>query len=44
MIQLPDTIYISHYKPAYKKKVQEELKNLNINNIKILKDGEIHKI
>jgi ribonuclease BN (tRNA processing enzyme) len=44
MIRLPDTIYISHYKPAYKKKVQEELKNLNINNIKILKDGEIHKI
>jgi len=44
MISLPDNIYISHNKPAYKKSVQEELKNLNIDNMKILKDGEILEI
>lgn len=44
MLNLPDTIFITHTKPAYKKRVREELENLNINNIKILRDGEIHEI
>jgi ribonuclease BN (tRNA processing enzyme) len=44
MRRLPEAIYISHYKPAYKKKVQEELNKLNISNLKVLKEGEIHEI
>jgi ribonuclease BN (tRNA processing enzyme) len=44
MLNLPDTIFITHTKPAYKKRVWEELKKLNIKNIKILRDGEIHEI
>jgi ribonuclease BN (tRNA processing enzyme) len=44
MIRLPDTVYITHYKPVYKKRVQQELKKLNISNMKILKEGEIHEI
>lgn len=44
MIRLPDAIYISHYKPVYKKRVQEELKNPKISNLKVLKEEEIHEI
>lgn len=44
MRKLPNTIYITHARPGYKDKVQEELLNLKINNVKILKDGEVHEI
>jgi len=41
---LPDSIYITHAKPVYKKQVQEELKKLNIKNMKILQDGDVYEI
>jgi cAMP phosphodiesterase len=41
---VPDTIYITHSKPMYKKKVQEELKKLDIKNMKIMRDGDIYEI
>jgi phosphopantetheine adenylyltransferase len=44
MVIMPDTIYITHAKPVHKKRVHEELKKLNIRNIKILKDGDVHEI
>ncbi|RJQ49786.1 MAG: 3',5'-cyclic-nucleotide phosphodiesterase [Nitrospiraceae bacterium] len=44
MKRLPDTIFITHFKPVYKKKVQQELKELNISNIRLLKDGDVHEI
>jgi ribonuclease BN (tRNA processing enzyme) len=40
----PDTIYITHAKPMYRKKVQEELKKLDIKNMKILRDGDVYEI
>ena len=40
----PNTIYITHARPSCKERVQDELLNLKINNIKILKDGEVHEI
>jgi len=39
MKHTPDMIFITHCKPGYRKKIKEELKKLNINNIRILKDG-----
>jgi ribonuclease BN (tRNA processing enzyme) len=44
MIALPDNIYITHAKPMYKKKVQEELQKLNIKNMRLLKDGDVYEI
>jgi cAMP phosphodiesterase len=44
MNKIPNTIYITHARPVYKERVQAELLNLKINNIKILKDGEVHEI
>jgi cAMP phosphodiesterase len=44
MTTLPDTVYVTHAKPVYKKTVREELKKLDINNMKILRDGDIYEI
>ena len=44
IMNLTDKIYITHTKPVYKKRIQEELKNLNIRNMKMLKGGEIYEI
>jgi ribonuclease BN (tRNA processing enzyme) len=41
---LPDRIFITHCKPRYKKSVRDELKKLNISNIKILTDGDVLKL
>ena len=41
---LPERIYITHCKPKYRDNVVEELKNLKINNIKALKDGDIFEL
>jgi ribonuclease BN (tRNA processing enzyme) len=40
MKHIPDIIFITHCKPGYRKKIKEELKKLNINNIRILNDGD----
>ncbi len=40
MEYVPDKIFITHCKPGSRKKIKEELKKLNINNIRILKDGD----
>lgn len=37
----PDRILITHCKPAYRKKVEEELGKLHLKNIEILKDGDV---
>ena len=39
MKYMPDMIFITHCKPHYRKKIKEELKKLDIVNIKILTDG-----
>lgn len=39
--ELPDSIFITHCKPHYRKKVAQELKKLGLNNIEILKDGAL---
>jgi len=44
MMAPPDAIYITHAKPVHKKKVHEELKKLNIKNMKILQDGDVYEI
>ncbi|MBI5664005.1 MAG: 3',5'-cyclic-nucleotide phosphodiesterase [Nitrospirae bacterium] len=44
MNKLPAAIYITHARPGHKEKIREELLRLKINNIKILKDGEVHEI
>ncbi|UCH80688.1 MAG: 3',5'-cyclic-nucleotide phosphodiesterase [Nitrospiraceae bacterium] len=40
MKHTPEMIFITHCKPGYRKKIKEELKKLNILNIRILKDGD----
>jgi cAMP phosphodiesterase len=40
----PDMIFITHCKPGYRRKIKEELKKLNIVNIRILKDGAVLKL
>lgn len=44
MKKLPDTIFITHYKPKYKKSIEQELKSLDLKNLKILKEGDIYEI
>jgi ribonuclease BN (tRNA processing enzyme) len=44
MVSAPVNIYITHTKPIYKKKVQEELRKLNIKNMKLLQDGDVYEI
>lgn len=40
---LPENIYITHCKPKYRKRIREDLKKLNIKNIKILNEGKTCK-
>lgn len=44
MKNLPLNLYITHAKPIYKEAIREELFRLNISNLKILNDGDIHEI
>ncbi len=44
MHHLPDSIFITHCKPAYQKSVQKELKNINSGNLEILKDGAVYEL
>ncbi len=44
MTNLPEIIYITHCKPAYRDNVKEELKKLDIKNIKIIKDGDMYEL
>ena len=44
MKRLPDAVYISHCKPAYKNEIEEELKNLKIGNVKLLRDGITYEV
>lgn len=39
MEHLPDNIFITHCKPQFKKEVEEELKNLDIRNVRMLSCG-----
>lgn len=41
---LPKRIFITHCKPRYREKIQEQLKRLKLPNIRILKDGQILEI
>lgn len=44
MESLPERILITHPKPQYLKQIKKEIEGLRMNNIKILKDGEIYSI
>ncbi|MBI5188951.1 MAG: 3',5'-cyclic-nucleotide phosphodiesterase [Nitrospirae bacterium] len=44
MESLPEKILITHPKPQYLKQIKKEIEGLRMNNIKILKDGEIYRI
>jgi len=44
MKRLPDAVYISHCKPAYKNEIKEELKNLKIGNVKLLREGITYEV
>jgi ribonuclease BN (tRNA processing enzyme) len=41
---MPERIYITHTKPQYAKTIRDELRGLRMNNMRILRDGEIIRI
>nr|NIR14683.1 3',5'-cyclic-nucleotide phosphodiesterase [Desulfobacterales bacterium]NIU14346.1 3',5'-cyclic-nucleotide phosphodiesterase [candidate division Zixibacteria bacterium] len=40
METIPDKILITHPKPQYQRKIKEELRNLKMKNVRLLRDGE----
>jgi ribonuclease BN (tRNA processing enzyme) len=44
MKSIPKIILITHPKPLYHKQIESEIKNLKMNNIKMLRDGETYEI
>jgi ribonuclease BN (tRNA processing enzyme) len=44
MTERPANIYVTHTKPVYRQRVHQELKKLNIKNMKILQDGDVYEI
>lgn len=40
----PEKILVTHPKPLYLEQIKNEIENLSLNNIKILKDGETYEI
>lgn len=44
MKHLPDGIYVTHTKPQYFKTIRSELKDLDIGNLRLLKDGQTIRI
>jgi ribonuclease BN (tRNA processing enzyme) len=40
MEKMPERIYVTHTKPQYLQTITSELKRLNINHLRVLKDGE----
>jgi cAMP phosphodiesterase len=42
--QMPEAIYITHVKPHYRGLISRELEKLNINSLRLLKDGETIRI
>ncbi|MEW6214236.1 MAG: 3',5'-cyclic-nucleotide phosphodiesterase [Nitrospirota bacterium] len=44
MENLPEKILITHPKPQYFKQIKMEIEALHVNNIEILKDGEMYEI
>jgi ribonuclease BN (tRNA processing enzyme) len=41
---MPERIYITHTKPQYSKVIRNELRNLKMKNMSILRDGEIIRV
>jgi cAMP phosphodiesterase len=41
---MPERIYITHTKPQYSKVIRNELRNLKMKNMGILRDGEIIRV
>jgi ribonuclease BN (tRNA processing enzyme) len=41
---MPEKIYITHTKPQYSQVIRNEVKNLRLKNLRLLKDGEIIRI
>jgi hypothetical protein len=44
MQQRPEQICITHLKPQYLKIIKDELKNLELRNLRILKDGDTIRV
>jgi ribonuclease BN (tRNA processing enzyme) len=44
MQQKPEKICITHMKPQYYRTIKDELKDLGIKNLRILKDGDVIKV
>jgi len=41
---MPERIYITHLKPQFYKVIKKEIKRLNVNNLTLLKEGDILQV
>jgi hypothetical protein len=40
MVLPPDRVFVTHTKPRYRKAIEEEIRKLKIDRLRLLRDGE----